>query len=95
MQQIVQEILEQHGSFDPVLETCVGRISAELKDLAQQGDWEVIKSVFRVIDAHTRASELRAQGQPARAHLWLVNVGRKRPKTKKTRLSPPSPPSAA
>ncbi len=95
MPQLVQEILEQRTPLDPVLESCVSRISTGLKDLAHQGDWEVIKSVFRVMDAHTRANELRAQGQPARAHLWLVNVGRKRPKGKKAHFSPIAPPSAA
>jgi hypothetical protein len=96
MQQTLQDTLEQSGSLQTVLDTCVVRISEGLKDLAQQGDWDAIKSVLRVIDAHIHANELRSQGQPARAHLWLVGVGRKPQKSKKMklRMSPFSPSAA-
>jgi hypothetical protein len=94
MQQTLQETMEQNGSLQTILDTCVVRISEGLKDLAQQGDWGAIKSVLRVIDAHTRANELRSQGQPAHAHLWLVGVGRKQQKSKKVRMSPLSPSAA-
>jgi hypothetical protein len=54
------------------------RITEKLEELVLREDWEALKSVLRVLDAHARANELRSQGQPARAHLWLVGVGRKR-----------------
>ncbi|MBI3756726.1 MAG: hypothetical protein HY267_01995 [Deltaproteobacteria bacterium] len=95
MEQTVQETMAPTGALPAVLETCVVRISEGLKGLAQQGDWEAIKSVLRVIDAHTRAHELRALGQPARAHLWLVGVGRKQKKQEKMQTPPPVSPSAA
>jgi hypothetical protein len=94
MKQTVQETMEQLDSLPIVLESCVVRISEGLKGLAQQGDWQAIKSVLRVIDAHARANELRALGQPAHAHLWLVGVGRKQQKPKNTQ-TPLDSPSAA
>jgi hypothetical protein len=94
MAQTGQETMEQLSSLPTVLESCMGRISEGLKDLAQQGDWEAIKSVLRVLDAHRRANELRALGQPARSHLWLVGVGRKQQKPKNTQTLPASPSAA-
>ena len=82
--EVLQDVLEKH----------VDRISGELRRLALNGDWEVIKSVFRVLDAHARAKELRAQGQFARAHLWLVGVGRKHLKAKTSEKTDSPQPAA-
>jgi len=87
-------IIDQVAATQNTLEQSVERVANELRHLALDGDWEVLKSVFRVLDAHARARELRAQGQPARAHLWLVGVGQKHPKAK-TPPKPSSPQPAA
>src|SRR5882672_1417048 len=94
MEQTVQETMEQLGALSTVFASCIMRVSEGVKGLAQQGDWEAIKGVLRVIDAHTRANELRDLGQPARAHLLLVGVGRKQQK-QKNKQTPPVSPSAA
>ena len=65
-----------------ILNTQVRCITEKLEEFVHKEDWEAIKSVIRVLDAHSRANELRAQGQSARAHLWLVGVSRKRQKQK-------------
>jgi hypothetical protein len=94
MQQVIKETIEQSEQLQGTLEKYVARLSDELKRLALSGDWEAIKSVFRVLDAHARAKELCAQGQPARAHLWLVGVGRKRQKAKAPRKTNTPKPAA-
>jgi hypothetical protein len=94
MQHARKETNEQSEKLQPLLEQYIARISDELQQLARNGDWEAIRSVFRVLDAHARAKELRAQGQPARAHLWLVGVGRKRQKAKVTKKTTPPQPAA-
>jgi hypothetical protein len=76
MQQTEHEAKPQDPRLQLILEACAERISGSLKELAQRGDWDVVKSVLRVIDAHARAQALRAQGQQSRAHLWLVDVSR-------------------
>jgi len=78
MQQNASELTEQATQTLGALDTQVAYITEELKNLATIGDWDAIKSIVRVLDAHARARALCAAGQPARAHLWLVSVGRKR-----------------
>lgn len=85
---------DQSAAPQNTLEQYVDRIANELRHLARNGDWEVMKSVFRVLDAHARAEELRAQGQLARAHLWLVGVGKRRRKTKATEETDSPQPAA-
>jgi hypothetical protein len=94
MQRASKETVGQPEQLQTTLERSVARLSDELKQLALNGDWEAIKSVFRVLDAHARAKELRAQGQPARAHFWLVGVGRKRQKSKSTKKTHTPQPAA-
>lgn len=67
------------------LNTQVRDITEKLEEFVLKEDWEAIKSVIRVLNAHSRANELRAQGQSARAHLWLVGVGRKGQQQKPTK----------
>lgn len=94
MQHASREALEQSEKIQPLLGKYVARIADEVQHLALNGDWEAIKSVFRVLDAHARAKELRAQGQSARAHLWLVGIGRKRHKAKVKKTPTPPQPAA-
>jgi HPt (histidine-containing phosphotransfer) domain-containing protein len=94
MQHARRETSEKSEKLQTMLGKYIARISDELQQLALNGDWEAIRSVFRVLDAHARAKELRAQGQPARAHLWLVGVGRKRQKAKITKKTTPPQPAA-
>jgi hypothetical protein len=89
-----RETIEQSDKLQTMLRKYIVRISDELQQLALSEDWEAIRSVFRVLDAHARAKELRAQGQLARAHLWLVGVGRKRQKAKVTKKTAPPQPAA-
>lgn len=94
MQHATRETVDQTSQLQPTLSAYVKRITEELETLTRTGDWGAIRSVLRVLDAHSRANELRAQGQPARAHLWLVGVGRKRQKPQPTK-SPTTPRPAA
>ena len=94
MQRAIKETIEHSEQPHAALEKHVARLTDELQHLAQNGDWEAIKSVFRVLNAHARAKELRAQGQPARAHLWLVGVGRKRQKLKAPKKTTTPQPAA-
>ena len=94
MQHAVRETTDRAAQIRTTLNAYARRITEELEALVLKEDWEAIKSVLRVLDAHSRANELRAQGQPARAHLWLVGVGRKRQKQKPTK-KPTAPLPAA
>ena len=78
MQQSTPQVSKTDKHLLTVLDTQVQRITKELKNLVEKGDWEAVRSILRVLDAHARARELREQGQPARAHLWLVGITRKR-----------------
>lgn len=89
-----QEISDHTSQLRSTLEKYAGRISDELQTLVHNNDWEAMKSVLRVLDAYSRAKELREQGQPARAHFWLVGVSRKKAKPKKGK-TPSSPLPAA
>jgi hypothetical protein len=77
MEQILQQTVEGTIQSRCPLDAQVTRIIEELRQLVMLEDWEAIKNVLRVLDAHGRARTLRAQGQPARAHLWLVGLGYK------------------
>lgn len=77
MEQILQQTVEGTILSRCPLDAQVTRIIEELRQLVMLEDWEAIKNVLRVLDAHARARTLRAQGQPARAHLWLVGLGYK------------------
>lgn len=94
MQHAKRETIEQSEKRQTMLAEYIVRISDELQQLALNEDWEAIKSVFRVLDAHARAKELRAQGQSARAHLWLVGVGQNRQKAKATKKTTAPQPAA-
>ena len=77
MQQIALQPEEKAMPIPSVLEPQVQHITKELKNLVAKGDWGVVKSVLRVLDAHARAHALCEQGHAARAHLWLVGISRK------------------
>lgn len=77
MQQIPQEMTELAEQIRASLDAQVAQVAEELQSLVARKDWDAIKSVRRVLDAHARAHTLRAQGQPARAHLWLVSLDHK------------------
>ena len=94
MQQAIQETGTQAEQLHTALEKYVARISDDVRNFAANGEWEAIKSVLRVLDAHARAQELRSLGQPARAHLWLVGVGRKRQSSKKAKITGSPRPAA-
>lgn len=94
MQHARRTTSEQPKQLQTMAGKYIARISNELQQLARNEDWEAIRSVFRVLDAHARAKELRAQGQQARAHLWLVGVGRKRLKAKGAKSTTPPQPAA-
>ncbi len=94
MQHAVHEQADHVTPLHPILNVQAGGIAEKLDELVSKGDWEALKSVLRVLDAHARANELRAQGQSARAHLWLVGIGRKRQKQKPTK-KPNAPRPAA
>jgi hypothetical protein len=94
MPQAASEHKTETDQLRSTLEKHVDRISEEVRTLAYNGDWGPIKSVLRVLDAYARAKELRAQGQPARAHFWLVGVGRKRQPPQKGKPSQPPRPAA-
>jgi hypothetical protein len=94
MSHAVRETTNHTVQIRTTLNAYARRITEELEALVLKEDWEAIKSVLRVLDAHSRANELRAQGQPARAHLWLVGVGRKRQKQKSAK-KPTAPLPAA
>ena len=90
MQQNAPEMIEQATQILGALDAQMAYITEELKNLATVGDWDAIKSIVRVLDAHARARALRAAGQPARAHLWLVSLDRKRSERRKTRQDLPA-----
>ena len=94
MQQAIQDARTQTEQLQTTLEQYIVRISNDVRNFAATGEWEAIKSVLRVLDAHSRAQELRSLGQPARAHLWLVGVGRKRQPSKKVKTSSSPRPAA-
>lgn len=94
MPHAIQEKADYGTQISSALNVQARRITEKLNELVHKGDWEALKSVVRVLDAHSRANELRAQGQSARAHLWLVGVGRKRQKQQPTK-KPTTPLPAA